>query len=259
MVAVDAGRVAAFIPCTDRERVAGQRNRPTEPVIRLGVGCLDVGLLDPLTTTAGKDVDRAAVQRAVVALVAVDAGRVAVFRGRADREGVAGQRNRIAEQVTTTSVGCLEVGVIAPFAAGVGKDVDRAAVQCVVVALVAVDAGRGAAFILCADRECAAGQRNRIAELVPRAGVGGLEVGCLLGVFGRIDVGNVREERTHGGVTPPHNCCSYEKNSKKSNISSFHDRSILFSPCSSRMRYVTINIVDDRGTCQAIGVEMLCE
>ena len=56
-------------------------------------------------------------------------------------------------------------------------DVDRAAIACTVVGLFAVDADRVAVFTIRPDREHIAGERNRIAELVTRVGVGGLEVG----------------------------------------------------------------------------------
>ena len=112
-------------------------------------------------------------------MIAVDAGRAAVFVRRTDREGVTGQRNRMAELVTRIGVGGLEVGLLTPGGAAASKDVDRAAVVCIVVSgswRGRAEAGRVAVFVPRTDREGITGQRNRPAEVVTRIGVGGFEI-----------------------------------------------------------------------------------
>ena len=54
-----------------------------------------------------KHVDRAAVERAVIGLAAAAAARAAVLEVRADREGVARQRDRTAEVVAASVLDAL--------------------------------------------------------------------------------------------------------------------------------------------------------
>ena len=69
---------------------------------KAGAGCAGLRRDTP-------DVDRTAEVCAVVALVTVDADRIAPFTIRPDRERIAGERYRPAEIVIRFGVGCLEV------------------------------------------------------------------------------------------------------------------------------------------------------
>ena len=142
-----------------------------------GVGSLQVGLLTPGGTAAGKDIHRTAAACAVIALAAVHARRAAVFVICTNGQCIPRQRYRKAEIVTPTGVGGLQVGLLTPGGTAAGKDIHRSAVPCAVIALVAVHARRAAVFVTCTNRQRITRQRYRMAEIVKPAGVGSLQVG----------------------------------------------------------------------------------
>src|SRR5699024_5968786 len=91
LVAADARRAAGFTLGPDGQGVPvpAQRDARAKPIVCIGVRGLDVRLLGPCPTLiADKDVDRAGRTCAVVALVAVDAGRLAVFTIGPNGQGV---------------------------------------------------------------------------------------------------------------------------------------------------------------------------
>ena len=95
----------------NRLRRRAHRHRP-EVVIRLGVGGLKIGLLDPAHPVAYVNIGSTGVRRAVVALIAVHPGGVAVFKTRSDDYGVARHRYEVAKKVTSPRVRRLEIRLL---------------------------------------------------------------------------------------------------------------------------------------------------
>ena len=177
LAAVHARRAAGFMICANRQRISRQRYRMAEPVARSGVRGLQVGLLTPGGTTAGKDIHRSAVSCAVIALTAVHARRTAVFKNCTNGQRISRQRYRMAEQVVRSGVRGLQVGLLTPGSSTASEDIHRSAIPCAVIALAAVHARRTAAFLACTNRQRISRQRYRMAEQVARSGVRGLQVG----------------------------------------------------------------------------------
>ena len=115
--------------------------------------------------------------RAVVLLIAVNAGCAAGFRLCTNGQCIPRQRYRRAEQIARIGVGGLQVGLLTPGGTTASEDIHRSAPSCAVIALAAVHARRAAGFISCTNRQRIPRQRYRIAEIVSRAGVGSLQVG----------------------------------------------------------------------------------
>ncbi len=86
--------------------VGRQRDAVAEVVAGAGVGRLDVRLLAPRRAGAREHVDRAGLRGGIAGLVAVDAGRRAVLRVGAHRQGraVGRQRDAAAEVVSRSPV-----------------------------------------------------------------------------------------------------------------------------------------------------------
>ena len=154
----------------------------------IGIGGLQVGLLSPGSTASCKDIHRTAAGCTVIALVR----RIAVFIRCANRQRIPRERYRIAELVTCTGVGGLQVSLLSPGSTASCKDIHRTADGCTGVALDAPDTPRIAVFIRCTNRQRIPRERYRIAELVTFIGVGGLQVGLREPIAGntqRIDAG----------------------------------------------------------------------
>ena len=187
LVAADAGGGAGLAsrPHGQGGAIAGQRHGVAEQVGRPRVRGLDVGLLGPgAAAVADEDVHRTGTRCAVVGLVAADAGGIAVLQVRPHGQGAAvgGQRQGVAEEVGRLRVRGLDVGLLGPGAAAVAdEDVHRAGIRCVVVVLVAADAGGGAVLParLHGQGIAIVGQRQGEAEEVGRLRVRGLDVGLL--------------------------------------------------------------------------------
>ncbi len=105
---VERALAAVRVVLGDRERVAvlAEPDRVPEQHVRARHRRLDVRLLRPGAASPREDVGRTGLVRRIVCLVAVDAGRVAVFADGAHRQRVAvvAQRNRVAELVAFSEV-----------------------------------------------------------------------------------------------------------------------------------------------------------
>src|SRR5262249_36047141 len=163
----------------DQDRVALDRDGLAEAVEGFGVGGLEVRVLAPRGPGTLEDISRAGLARAVVALVAVDAGGVAGLELRTDDDRVSGHAHGGSEAIEGARVGGLEVGVLAPARAAAHEDVGRAGAGSAVVRLVAVDSRRATGLLVRADDRRLARQRHGLAEHVPGIGVRRLEIGLL--------------------------------------------------------------------------------
>src|SRR5262249_53769774 len=150
----------------------------------------------PYLAGAREDVGRAGLAGGVVRLVAVDAGRVAVFADGTDRQRVAvgAERDGVAELIAfaeavsdrgVAGVGGRDVRLLRPRRAVAHKDIDGARFGNRAVLLVAVDAG-------CVARLVVGRHGHRVAVAAERDGRA--EVGAFARRR-RLDVGLLRERR----------------------------------------------------------------
>ena len=118
MIAADAARVTILQVGTHGQRVPGEGEAETEAVVSAAVGGLDIGLLRPYSIVTDEDVDGTGISQAVVTLVTVDTGRLAVLAVGSHGQRIAGQGKAVAELITTAAIGGLDIGLLGKFSRG---------------------------------------------------------------------------------------------------------------------------------------------
>jgi len=185
------GAGVIIITGTHQGGVTGERNGGAELVTSRGVAGRELGLLRPAAARARKDVGGAGGGAGVIVTPGTHQG------------GVTGERNGVAEPVTSGGVAGRELGLLRPAAARARKDVGGA--------------GGGAGVIVTpgTHQGGVTGERNGGAELVTSRGVAGRELGLLRPAAARArkDVGGagggagviVKPGAHQGGVTGERN------------------------------------------------------
>jgi hypothetical protein len=159
------------------------------------VGRFDVRRLRPDAALAGENIRRPAARGrcGVVALIAVDARRGAIFLQGAHHDCIAREGERVAEQVLRARVRRFQIGLLRPRRARPGEDVHGAAVFGALVGLIAVDARRPAVFGRGPDRQRVAREGDAAPERIVVTDIRGLEIRDVGAHHGHpIDAGSAR-------------------------------------------------------------------
>ena len=112
-------------------------------------------------------------------MIAIDSVGIAIFKVRADDDGIAGDGCRKPKIVTAVGIRGLEISLLRPGVAIPDKDIDSSGTKGGVVSLIAVDSIGITVFVGCSDENGIPCDRDGFSKVVKGIRIGGFQISLL--------------------------------------------------------------------------------